>query len=103
MTTNSYWDFSRDPSLPAAVKTPTIDIFVPGASAGQKKRVTLDHNPLYSYKFTSNYAWNIMLNELEWNQRNVSKTTLDRIPQALKYVASTMGARIEALPRSKWR
>ena len=67
-----FWDFNKSPSLPKAVKNPTLEITIPGESEGQKKKIVLDHNPFYSYKFTSDYAWIVVANELDWaNHRQV--------------------------------
>ena len=68
----SFWDFNKDPVLPKAVKSPTIEITIPGESKGEKKTIVLKHNPFYSYKFTSDYAWIVVCNELDWaNKRQV--------------------------------
>ncbi|KAF2875899.1 common central domain of tyrosinase-domain-containing protein [Massariosphaeria phaeospora] len=63
-----YWDFNKDSSLPQVVRQDTLDVIVPGKSEGQKETITLKHNPFYSYKFTSDYAWNIIVEKMEWNQ-----------------------------------
>ena len=67
-----YWDFNENPSLPQAVKEPTIRITIPGENEGEKQEVVLEHNPFYSYKFTSDYAWTTVAQELDWaNHRQV--------------------------------
>lgn len=61
-----YWDFNKKSTLPKAVMEPTIKVTIPGESEGDKKEITLDHNPFYSYKFTSDYAWIVVADELQW-------------------------------------
>lgn len=68
-----YWDFNRDSSLPEVVREANLNITVPGESKGEKKTIPLERNPFYSYKFTSEYAWNIMTNELGWGEWNVRR------------------------------
>jgi hypothetical protein len=62
-----YWDFNKDSSLPKVVQHEGLDIIVPGDSEGEKKNLHLEHNPFYSYKFTSYYAWGIVADRLGWD------------------------------------
>jgi hypothetical protein len=54
----------RTRSLPKVVQHEGLDIIVPGDSEGEKKTLHLKHNPFYSYKFTSYYAWGIVADRL---------------------------------------
>jgi hypothetical protein len=69
-----YWDFNRDSRLPDVVQEESLNITVPGDSKGEKKIVLLEHNPFYSYKFTSDYAWKIVADEMGWGQWKVRRT-----------------------------
>lgn len=46
--------------------TPDITLTVPGKTAGTKDSLHLQHNPLYSYQFTSNWATATIQNEMGW-------------------------------------
>ncbi|KAH8653861.1 common central domain of tyrosinase-domain-containing protein [Xylariales sp. PMI_506] len=63
-----YWDWATDPHLPAIVMQPDITLTIPGKSPGTTDALHLDHNPLYSYKFTSEYAVNTLQTELNWDK-----------------------------------
>jgi hypothetical protein len=45
-----------------------VTISIPGAARGQKKQITLDRNPLYSYKFTSPYADEQVQTVMNWKK-----------------------------------
>ncbi|EOO01105.1 putative tyrosinase protein [Phaeoacremonium minimum UCRPA7] len=64
---NSYWDWASDPHLPPVVMSPDITLTIPGTSSGSQDTLYLDHNPLYSYKFTSQYAIDLLQKELNWD------------------------------------
>ncbi|KAK2005590.1 Di-copper centre-containing protein, partial [Colletotrichum eremochloae] len=51
-----YWDWASNPHLPPATMSQDIVLTIPGDAVGKTKQKRLDHNPLYSYKFTSDYA-----------------------------------------------
>ncbi|KAF2993735.1 hypothetical protein E8E13_000223 [Curvularia kusanoi] len=63
-----YWDFNKDSSLPDIVMEKTLDLIVPGESKGKKRSEHLEHNPFYSYKFTSDSAWDIVAKEMGWSK-----------------------------------
>ncbi|UPL00492.1 hypothetical protein LCI18_011426 [Fusarium solani-melongenae] len=63
-----YWDWASDSHLPAVVMSPTITLTVPGDSPDSQKKLKLDHNPLYSYKFTSKFAIDTIQNEMGWEK-----------------------------------
>ncbi|ETS73379.1 hypothetical protein PFICI_14984 [Pestalotiopsis fici W106-1] len=64
-----YWDWASNSSLPDAIKTPDITISVPGDQPGTLKDLHLDHNPLWSYKFQSEYAKSIVQKQMEWDNK----------------------------------
>lgn len=70
-----YWDWARDSHLPNVVMQPTIELSVPGMGPGDKDTLTLDHNPLYSYKFTSDYAIKTIQKKLNWDNSSAWEET----------------------------
>lgn len=46
--------------------TPDITLAVPGQKENTTEKLHLTHNPLYSYKFTSNWATALIQNEMQW-------------------------------------
>ncbi|RGP66614.1 oleate-activated transcription factor 1 [Fusarium longipes] len=63
-----YWDWAKKPNLPNIVMSPDITLTVPGKSAEDKATLHLEHNPLYSYKFTSPYAVELLQEEMNWEK-----------------------------------
>ncbi|KAG5659911.1 hypothetical protein KAF25_003433 [Fusarium avenaceum] len=65
-----YWDWAKKPNLPDIIMSPDITLKVPGKSKENDETLHLDHNPLYSYKFTSPSAIKLLQQEMNWENTN---------------------------------
>ncbi|KAF4444538.1 Di-copper centre-containing protein [Fusarium austroafricanum] len=79
-----YWDWAKKPNLPDVVMSPDITLTVPGKSKGVNATKYLEHNPLYSYKFTSPSAIKLLQQEMNWENTD-AWTESKRCPDATDF------------------